>query len=151
MTKVMMMLGAYPFMLDTAAYQKLKRRSSWRWKKQDRIGRKPARHYMGPGSDEITLHGQILPHWKGGLFQVDLMRAMADQGEPLLILECQGGYVLGDWTILSIDEDEEELLGDGAPRVIDFTMKLGEYGGDEQGIDSLALGIAAVSTLARLL
>ncbi|MCL6285588.1 phage tail protein, partial [Ruegeria sp. 2012CJ41-6] len=67
MSNVMMMLGAYPFMLDTAAYQRLSRVSSYRWKQQDRIGRKPAQHYVGPGADRITLRGEILPHWKGGL------------------------------------------------------------------------------------
>lgn len=72
MTKVMMMLGAYPFMLDTAAYQKLKRVSTYRWKQQDRIGRKPGQQFVGPGADQITLQGEILPHWKGGYGQLDL-------------------------------------------------------------------------------
>lgn len=77
MTKVMMMLGSYPFMLDTAAYQQLKRSSEYRWKQLDRVGRKPAQQYLGPGADQITLSGEILPHWKGGLYQVDAMRAQA--------------------------------------------------------------------------
>lgn len=52
MTKVMM-LGFYPFMLDTAAYQTLKRKSEYRWEQHDRIGRKPAQQYVGPGADDI--------------------------------------------------------------------------------------------------
>ncbi len=34
----MMMLGHYPFMLNTAAYTGLRPTASWRWARQDRIG-----------------------------------------------------------------------------------------------------------------
>ncbi len=118
MTKVMMMLGSYPFMLDSAAYQQLKRSSEYRWKQLDRIGRKPAQQYMGPGADQITLSGEILPHWKGGLYQVDAMRAQAAGGRPLVLPEGHGGFVLGSWVILKIEETRSELMADGSPRVI---------------------------------
>jgi phage protein U len=150
MTNVMMMLGAYPFMLDTAAYQQFKRRSDYRWKQQDRIGAKPAQHFVGPGADQITIKGEILPHWKGGYGQIDLMRAQAKEGKPLVLLEGYGGYVLGDWVILRIEETKDELMEDGSPRVITFTMTLKEYGDDQGGLGGLALGLAALSTLARL-
>ncbi|WP_107497939.1 phage tail protein [Thalassobius sp. I31.1] len=151
MTKVMMLLGFYPFMLDTAAYQQLKRTSTYRWKQQDRIGRKPAQQYVGPGADQITLSGEILPHWKGGYQQLDMMRLQASRGKPLILLEGYGGFVLGDWVILRIDETKSELMADGSPRVIKFSMTLKEYGGDHGGFDALQQGIAAVNTLARLL
>lgn len=66
MTKVVMMLGAYPFMLDTAAYQQLKRSSKYRWKELDRIARKPAQQYLGLGADQITLSGESCPIGKVG-------------------------------------------------------------------------------------
>ncbi len=150
MTKVMMMLGAYPFMLDTAAYQQLKRSSGYRWKQLDRVGRKPAQQYLGPGADQITLSGEILPHWKGGPYQVDAMRAQAARGKPLVLLEGYGGLVLGSWVILKIDETRSELLGNGSPRVIKFSMTLKEYGEDQGGFGGLGLALAALSTLARL-
>jgi phage tail protein len=150
MTKVMMMLGAYPFMLDTAAYQTLKRSSSYRWKEQARIGRKPGQQYIGPGADQVTLQGEILPHWKGGYGQIDAMRAQAARGKPLMMLEGYGGYVLGDWVILKIDETKSELMGNGAPRAIAFSMTLKEYGADQGGFGALNTGLAALSTLARL-
>lgn len=145
-----MMLGPYPFMLDTAAYQQLRRSSQYRWKELDRIGRKPAQQFVGPDADQITLRGEILPHWKGGLHQVDAMRAIAKNGKPLTLLEGYGGFVLGSWVILKIDEAKSELMGDGSPRVITFNMTLKEYGDDRGSIGDLALALAAVSTLARL-
>jgi len=150
MTKVMMLLGTYPFMLETAAYQQIKRVSSYRWKEQARIGRKPGQQYVGPGADQITLNGEILPHWKGGYGQLDAMRAQAARGKPLMLLEGYGGYVLGDWVILKISETKSELMGDGSPRVIAFSMTLKEYGADQGDIAALGTGLAALSTLARL-
>ncbi|MGD9918610.1 MAG: phage tail protein [Paenirhodobacter sp.] len=150
MTKVMMMLGPYPFMLDTAAYQQLRRSTSYRWAEQARIGRKPAQQYVGAGSDEITLEGEILPHWKGGYSQVALMRAQGAIGKPLILLEGYGGVVLGQYVITKIDETKSELLADGAPRLINFSVTLKEYGADNGGLGALSTGLAALSALARL-
>lgn len=149
MSKVMMMLGAYPFMMDTAAYTALKRSHSYRWKKQDRIGRKPAQQFLGPDAGQISLSGEILPHWKGGYHQLDLMRLQASLGKPLLIVD-GNGFIWGDWVILRVEENNSEFFADGDPRVIRFSMKLAEYGDDRGGIGALALGINAVNTLARL-
>lgn len=77
--------------------------------------------------------GEILPDWKGGLHQIDAMRLQASRGTPLIMLD-YGGFVLGDWVILSIEEKKSELRGDGSPRVIEFSMKLREYGGDAGGM-----------------
>lgn len=87
MTDVMMLLGPYPFMLNTAAYDGLKRTASYRWKKQARIGRKPANQYLGADLQTVQLSGTILPHFKGGLHQVDLMRTAASAAKPLLLVD----------------------------------------------------------------
>lgn len=150
MTKVMMMLGPYPFMLNTAAYQTLKRAATYRWAEQARVGRKPAQQFMGAGADEITLDGEIIPHWKGGYGQIDLMRLQASLGKPLILLEGYGGILLGKFVIANIAETKSELGADGAPGVIAFTMTLREYGGDNDGLSTLASGLAALSALARL-
>lgn len=150
MAKVMMMLGAFPFMLDTAAYQSLKRSSTYRWAQQDRIGRKPAQQYTGPGADQITLEGEIMPQWKGGFFQLDLMRAQARLGVPLLLLEGYGGVLLGDFVITQIDETKSDLMADGSPRVISFSLTLKEYGSDVTGLAKLTAGATAAAALVGL-
>lgn len=137
-------------MLDTAAYQSLKRASSYRWKEMDRIGRKPGQQYVGPGADQITLQGEILPHWKGGYRQLDLMRAQAVRGKPLVMMDGERGLVMGDWVILKIAETQSEFLDDGSPHVVGFSMTIKEYGPDEGGFGAFATALAAVSTLARL-
>ncbi len=150
MTKVMMMLGPYPFMLRTAAPQTVTRRSDYRWERQDRIGRKPAQQFLGAGSDEITLSGEILPHFAGGYGQLDAMRLLAGRGKPLLLVSGLGN-VLGDWVITSVEEEGSEFYSDGAPGAISFTMTIAEYGGDHGGISVLIAAISAVQTVSRLL
>lgn len=145
-----MILGPYPFMLDTAAPQTIARRAEYRWEQQDRIGRKPARQFLGAGSDEITLSGEILPHFAGGYGQIDAMRLLAGRGKPLLLISGRGD-VLGDWVITGIEDEGSEFYADGAPGVVSFTMTIAEYGGDRGGISALMSAISAVQTIARLL
>lgn len=145
-----MILGPYPFMLRTAAPQTITRRSEYRWVAQDRIGRKPGRQFLGAGSDEIMLSGEILPHFMGGFAQLDAMRLLAGRGRPLPLVSGRG-HVLGDWVIMGIEEEGGEFWADGAPRRISFNMTIAEYGGDRGGIGALFSAISAIQTVARLL
>lgn len=150
MTKVMMMLGPYPFMLRTAAPQTVSRASEYRWERQDRIGRKPAHQFLGAGADEITLAGEIIPHFMGGYSQLDAMRLLAGRGKPLLLVSGRG-QVLGQWVITRMEEEGSDFWADGDPRVIGFTLTIAEYGGDRGGVSALIRAISAIQTVARLL
>ena len=132
MRSYMARLGDFMFSIDTAAFQELQRRSSYDWKEVERIGRKPARQFTGPGSDTITLQGVILPHYRGGLGQISRMRVLAGRGEPLPFIYCSefAGQYLGDWCILDITEGRSVFFHDGAPRKIEFSLTIGEYGED---------------------
>lgn len=127
---VMMALGAFRFGVNRANYQEFTRSASWRWEAQDRVGRRPALQFLGPGSDEITLQGTIYPHFKGGLRQVEMMRLVANQGVPLILVDGLG-WVWERWVITSVEETKTLFLADGAPRKIEFTMGLLAYGKDE--------------------
>lgn len=119
-------LGAYRFSINTAAYQKFDRTSSWRWPSTERIGQAPAPQYVGPGEDTISLDGVIYPHYRGGLRQVDQMRAQAGLGQPLPLVTGFGRY-LGNYVIEKIREGQETLMSDGAARKIEFTIELKAY------------------------
>ena len=83
LNEVMIAVGDYRFAIATAAYNELKRVSESRWSQTNRIGRAPAAQFLGIGKDEITLTGTVYPHFKGGLKQLDDMRAEAIKGIPL--------------------------------------------------------------------
>ncbi len=120
---MMLMLGNYRFSVDMAAYQSKARSTSYRWGKQDRLTTNPALQFVGPGDDTMSIQGFILPHYKGGLGQVESMRQEAGKGESLLLLE-GSGKVLGRWVIESITENQSTFFKDGTPKRIEFTLEL---------------------------
>jgi hypothetical protein len=132
MTETMMMLGTeYMFSVGTAAYQSLRRSSAYRWPAQERIGRRPARQYVGPGDETITLDGTVYPHYLGGTGQIERMREVAGRGEPLTLVDGIGRN-LGQWCIERVEETDEVFDADGLPRRMDFRLGLACYGEDVQ-------------------
>ncbi|KRR21719.1 phage tail protein [Bradyrhizobium retamae] len=123
---VLLALGAYRFAVSNGAYQKFDRTSSWRWPSTERIGMAPAPQYVGPGDDTITIDGVIFPHFRGGLRQIDQMRAQAGLGMPLPLVSGYGRY-LGVYVIEKIRETQDVLMSDGAPRKIEFQIELKAY------------------------
>lgn len=149
MRTYMARLGNYQFGIDTAAFQDLQRVSTYKWQAKDRIGRAPAQQNTGRGADTITLQGVIYPHYRGGLGQIAAMRAQAAAGEPLPLIyafETAGQYC-GLWCITSIEESRTVFFDNGAPRQIEFSLTLVEYG-EDAGADALGALIAAVSDVA---
>lgn len=126
---VMMALGGLRFGVNRAAYQSFSRSVGWRWEQVNRIGRQPAQQFLGPGADEITLEGVIYPHFKGGLRQIELMRALAASGQPMILVDGLG-WVWERWVITDVEETKTLFLADGAPRRIEFTVTLRAYGRD---------------------
>ena len=126
---VMMALGAFRFGITGGDYQELKRSASYRWPTQERIGRMPASQFVGPGTQTVTLSGVIYPHFKGGLRQVEAMRAIAGFGRPMMLTDGLG-FVFRRWCITRVEETKSVLLVDGTPRKIDFQVTLQSYGRD---------------------
>ena len=127
--EVLLTLGDYQFGMSTAAHDSLKRSKAYRWVTQARLGREPATQFVGPGSETISLSGSIYPHFRGGLGQIDAMRAEADAGEPLSLVDGRGNN-LGQWCIQSISDTEKQFVGPGIPRCVNFSMTLTAYGPD---------------------
>ncbi|MBQ4852687.1 phage tail protein [Pseudoalteromonas sp. MMG012] len=127
---VMIALGEYRYSVPTAAYSEFRRVSEYRWQSQDRLARTPAMQYVGPGFDEVTMTGTIYPHFNGGLFQVEAMRAEAIKGKPLLLVDGLG-YVRGNYVITRIEETQTDIRVAGVPEKIEFNITLKYYGEDD--------------------
>lgn len=128
-------LGGYSFKLETAAFQSLSRQTNYRWELKNRLKRKPAHQFLGPGEDTITLPGYILPHFRGGIGQVGAMRAEAANGEPLPLIYAfeNVGQYCGLWVIKEIKETRTLFFKDGVPRRIEFDLTIADYGEDGTG------------------
>ena len=142
MIEIMMALGPFRFSVNTAAYQSLRRAAQYRWPAQERIGRPPARQFVGVGSETITLEGAIYPYSGepfldqvinervgSGPAQLDQLRELAALGEPLLLTDGRG-KVWGKWCVESVDETQTVFFANGAPRKIEFNLSISSYGED---------------------
>ena len=145
---MMMAYGLFVFGLSTAAYQELQRQTDWRHQSQGRIGRRPARQFLGPGEETITLTGTLLPQFTGGQQSLDQLRQMADQGAAWPLIEGAGTYY-GLYVIASLNERKSEFFRDGAAQQIEFDLRLERIDEDDSAqlasnaaMRALATGLA---------
>lgn len=133
-----MILGDFIFGLRETGtpYQQLQRSTQQRWSSHDRVGRRAAYQHLGPGDDDITLPGVIMPEICGNLAPLSLtyIRKMMAKGAALQLIIISGGGLIGDmmgqWIILSVDETQTELLGN-LPRKIEFSLKIRKVDEDD--------------------
>ena len=123
----------YYFNLDTAAFEELRRQTSFRWAGQERLTRSIAQQAVGQGEDKISLKGAIFPGFKGGLKQLDTLRTIGRRLQPVN-LTTGYGEVLGTWCLLNIEEEQSNLLAGGIPRKQSFSLEFVSYGDDLQNV-----------------
>lgn len=116
-------LGLFVFELATFPFADLSRRSGWAHAKSDRFGALPASQFTGPGNDEVTITGAIVPGVGGSYTAIDTLRRMADAGDRYPLVD-GAGKVWGQFIIVSMDESRKHMLVDGTPRMIDFSLQL---------------------------
>lgn len=92
--------------------------------------RLPAQQFVGLGNETLDLKGVIYPHYQGGMGQLDVMRAQAGRGDPLLLVDGLG-FIWGQWVILQVDETQTVMLTNGQPRKLEFQLRLARYGEDQ--------------------
>tara|TARA_R110002167_G_scaffold98718_12_gene259439 strand:+ start:467 stop:895 length:429 start_codon:yes stop_codon:yes gene_type:complete len=141
---MMMSLGLFVWSLNTLSYQDLQRQSAWRHPSQSRVGQRPARQFVGPGDDSITLSGWLAPELSGERVSLALLRAMADAGEPY-VLVAGTGKVYGLWVIESLSEDHSLFYPNGQARRIEFSLSLARV--DDDLIDKVSLVTSALDLL----
>lgn len=141
MADIMMILGPYPFGLDTAAFQELNRNTEWRWPSQDVFDSRPVVQFTGAGDDSITLPGVIFPEYWAGTGQLDALRALGDQGEPQTLIDGRGN-VLGEWVITSVQERQTIFAQAGVGRRQEFTVALKRF---DREVTSAATAAALIT------
>ncbi|MBV4520860.1 phage tail protein [Pseudomonas sp. SWRI74] len=123
----------YFFNLDTAAFDELRRSTEFRWASQERLSRRPAQQAVGMGDEKITLKGAIIPGLKGGLKQLDTLRMLGAQLQPLTLTTGYGD-VLGTWCLKNLEEEQSALMQGGIPRKQGFSLEFVRYGDDMQNV-----------------
>jgi len=124
---------AFYFNLDTAAFNQFKRTKAFNWAGQDRLSRSKAQQAIAMGEDKITLEGAIFPTFRGGLGQLQRLRSIGQQLQPLS-LSTGYGEILGNWCLVSVSETQDNLMAGGIPGQQAFTLEFVSYGDDMQNV-----------------
>lgn len=143
---MMLCLGMFVFGMPTLVYQEFQRETEWRHGSTSRIGARPARQYLGPGDDTITLPGLLVPELCGSTLSLDALRIMADSGRAWPLVEGTG-RIYGLYVIESLSETRTLFFRDGAARRIEFTLKLARV--DESRVDLLGTMLSTVGDILR--
>ncbi len=123
---VMLSLGTFMFSVDTAAYNKLRRTTEYRWAPMPRVGHRPSNQWVGVGLDEIELNGIIYPWFRGGINQIADMRTVAESGLSQLMVTGYG-YSMGYWCIITVEEGHLRMSFLGTPLKQEFGLRLVYY------------------------
>ena len=137
-------LGLFVFNHQTAPFSERQRTTAWRHARSEPIGKRSSSQFIGPGEDTITLNGTLAPEVTGVLLSLDLLRAMADTGEPYMLV-LGNGQILGAFEIDSIDERSSSLYENGTARLTEFSINLSRTPDDT--LDALALITSTLSLL----
>jgi len=134
-TDIMMQLGNFQFSIGTAAYQEFRRNVEYRWAELNRIAHRPSLQFVGVGKDEIELRGVILPTFKGGIHQMDILRSYAQKGKTQTLTTGRGEN-WGPWCVLAITDEQRQMTFKGTPLKIEFSLRLSYYGPDDESAGS---------------
>lgn len=143
---MMINLGGFPFMLETAPYKELTRQTSWKWPEQELIGSTPAMQYTGKNAEAITIRGMLVPGFTGGREIITALRALGDLGTQLPLITGNGLF-LGLWVLESIEHGEDIHFEDGTPRRMSFTVALKKSADSLTVIQGAANKLNQISTL----
>lgn len=121
--ETMMVLGDFVFSIPTLVYQELSRRSAWTFGRNKRQGARDGVQFLGPGEDSINLAGYLVPQVAGDASSIARLRALADLGQAQPLVGGDGA-VYGPRVILSVEERQSHLFGDGSARRYDFSIEL---------------------------
>ena len=121
---MMLALDMFAFEIGTLPYQELRRRWEWRHAQSDRFGARPASQFVGPGPENVSLTGALIPgEGVGSYSSIDTLRTMADEGDAYSLVSGIG-EVLGDFVIRSMETTSALFFVDGVARKADFSIEL---------------------------
>ena len=114
---MMMQLGKFQFRLLAPAPHTISRNFEYRWVPVERVGRRPAMQFLGPGEETCDLQVTMYPHVTGGMGDLEEMRRTGQQGQPMRLISASG-FNYGLWCIASIQDEQTFLDKKGAPRKV---------------------------------
>lgn len=137
--------ASYHFGLSSAAFDSLRRQTSFGIDAVTRLGRTDAMQAMSQGGETLTLSGAVYVERDkqkktGDTGPVESDRTQLNQlraiGVALKPVRLTTGYgeVLGRWYLTAMSEDQSGLRMDGLPRKQTFNLEFKRYGDDYKNV-----------------
>lgn len=120
---MLMGLGLFVFDMASLPFQDLQRRRDWRHEQSPRLLARAASQFLGPGADDITIQGNLVPEIAGKASSLDQLAEMADAGDEYGLVDGDGN-ILGFYKIRQLDTRSQILMDNGIARKIDFAIEL---------------------------
>lgn len=117
------------FGLSTAAYDSLRRTTSFNVAAQERLQRQEALQAVNKGGETISISGAIYTKTAAGARQLDTLRRIGALQSPLQLTTGYGD-TLGRWYLVQIEEEQGGITTDGAPLKQQFSLEFRRYGDD---------------------
>lgn len=135
--------GFVLFQANSLIYNELNKTTNYRHVQNERIGKRAANQFLGPGDEIITIPGKLAPIITGGRTTLQVLKAQADTGLPCPLIE-GNGLAHGFYVLMSIEENSKYHLADGRPKIIDYTITLKRVGNDKIDFSQIAVGMAGL-------
>lgn len=117
----LMSWGLFVFGMESMAPNEYQRRRSWRHAATERFMARPARQYVGPGDDNVSLLGSLIPEIAGSFGAIDTLTEMADTGDPQPLVD-GNGRLWGNYVLVGLDETGRNIVAGGIARWVDFAI-----------------------------
>ncbi|WP_053982328.1 phage tail protein [Marinagarivorans algicola] len=128
MPSTLLKLGSFKFSTNTAAFDRMAKKHSWRWAAQARFGNNDLLQYTGKDAATISLSGIVATHRAGvGIGRIDELVAVGNLAVPQLLV-AGTGEVMGYWVVTNAEEVGTRFVAGGAARRQAFTLELTFYG-----------------------
>lgn len=116
-------LGLFVFDMTTLPFSELEENDEWHHSSNARFRARPSSQFLGIGQADLAILGALVPEIAGSYSSIDTLKQMADTGEAYPLVEGTG-RVRGDYKIIRLRQRKGELIDNGLPRKIDFSIDL---------------------------
>jgi len=133
-------LGPFAFQAHGFGLTNIGRNTDTSWASVSVAGGLDRLQWTGGSSDGVTISGVLFPHEFGGLSSLTGLRAAAEAGQPLMLVNL-AGQIFGLHVIESITEDRTLLDRNGLPMRDSYKLSLKRYPGGDFTPQSVLVGL----------
>ncbi len=133
-------LGPFAFQAHGFGLTDISRNTSTKWANVAVSGGMDRLQWTGGDNDEVTISGVLFPHEFGGMGALSGIRAAAEAGQPLMLVNL-AGQIFGLHVVESISEDRSLLDRNGLPMRNAYKLSMKRFQGAVPSLQSVLVGL----------